>query len=121
MNFSVDNLITAVSTITASALSGILAWLATRKSDKIVSLVEENAKYRSSLKAALEQVEAYHFQEGLMAAKISEFTRRSVKNTKTEFRDQVIRAGYTRPDMTALQARSAISELKEGAGDSKAS
>jgi len=112
MEFNPNNIITAISTITASVFSGLLGYVMNRNSKALAASRERIAVLASQHKAALEQVEAYHVEEGLLVAELAKLGRGGIKTHKTRFRDMVSRQGFARPSMTALDARKAIDELK---------
>lgn len=114
MTYSLDILITAVATVLSGGVTGLLTYVASRDSARISSLEDEVSRLRSIAVRALSEVEGYYAEETFLVDDLHGAGAAGGTNKiKARYRDMVMEAGFTRPSMTAVEARQKITDLSE--------
>lgn len=106
--------------VLVSLVSSVLTYILTYQGGKVSDLEVANAQLLRRYRYVLKQVEAYHAVEAALCRAVALVEDQSEKTIKTEFRDEVERAGMVRPVMTGQTAREKLamlsSEFGEGEG-----
>jgi hypothetical protein len=111
MSIDQNTIATGSFAVAAAIATGFFTWLAAGNSERLQRYRDRNAHLSAKYRRALEQIEAFHSEEGLFASELEMLGSDKPLAVKTEFRDRVVTAGFTRPTMTAGEARNAIEEL----------
>jgi len=100
-------IIQGVFSVTAAAIGGLIAILATRSSAEVSMLKNEKKELEKSSASLLRQIESYHLLEDLYAQDIAECREGCAPRTiKTQYRDAVVKNHQCeRPEMTAGEAK----------------